>query len=142
MSQGSADAVVVGGGVIGCSIAYHLADRGAKVALVEKDALGSQSTGKCAGGVRRQFSSETNVRMQQLSVRLLTNLEAATGVDPEFRHRLVADNLELLLNQLNRLRTSKVDEQRIRQIREGVDLAVQLAEILQRIEQSPTQRAG
>jgi hypothetical protein len=63
-------------------------------------------------------------------------------VDPEFRHRLVADNLELLLNQLNRLRTSKADEQRIRQIREGVDLAVQLAEILQRIEQSPTQRAG
>ncbi|HAC47464.1 MAG TPA: sarcosine oxidase subunit beta, partial [Chloroflexi bacterium] len=85
MSLGSADAVVVGGGVIGCSIAYHLAGRGAKVALVEKDALGSQSTGKCAGGVRRQFSSETNVLMQQMSVRLLKGLEAETGVDPEFR---------------------------------------------------------
>ncbi len=85
MSLGSADAVVVGGGVIGCSIAYHLADRGAKVVLVEKDALGSQSTGKCAGGVRRQFSSETNVLMQQLSVRMLKSLEAETGVDPEFR---------------------------------------------------------
>jgi sarcosine oxidase subunit beta len=85
MSLGSADAVVVGGGVIGCSIAYHLAGRGVKVALVEKDTLGSQSTGKCAGGVRRQFSSETNVLMQQLSVRLLKGLEAETGVDPEFR---------------------------------------------------------
>jgi sarcosine oxidase subunit beta len=85
MSLGSADAVVVGGGVIGCSIAYHLARGGAKVVLVERDALGSQSTGKCAGGVRRQFSSETNVLMQQLSVRLLKGLEAETGVDPEFR---------------------------------------------------------
>jgi len=85
MSLGSADAVVVGGGVIGCSIAYHLALGGAKVVLVERAALGSQSTGKCAGGVRRQFSSKTNVLMQQLSVRLLKGLEAETGVDPEFR---------------------------------------------------------
>jgi sarcosine oxidase, subunit beta len=85
MSLGSADAVVVGGGVIGCSIAYHLAGRGVKVVLVERDALGSQSTGKCAGGVRRQFSSEANVLMQQMSVRLLAGLEAETGVDPEFR---------------------------------------------------------
>src|SRR5258708_31861756 len=85
MSLGSADAVVVGGGVIGCSIAYHVALGGAKVVLVERDALGSQSTGKCAGGVRRQFSSATNVRMQQLSVRLLKGLEAETGVDPEFK---------------------------------------------------------
>src|SRR5260370_8907228 len=85
MSLGSADAVAVGGGVIGCSSAYHLALGGAKVVLVERDALGSQSTGKCAGGVRRQFSSATNVRMQQLSVRLLKSLEAETGVDPEFR---------------------------------------------------------
>ncbi len=53
--------------------------------LVERDALGSQSTGKCAGGVRRQFSSPTNVLMQQMSVRLLKGLEAETGVDPEFR---------------------------------------------------------
>ena len=61
---------------------------------------------------------------------------------PEFRHRLVADNLELLLDQLNRLRNGKTDAHRAKQIREGVDLAVQLAEILQRIEQVPVSRAG
>lgn len=60
--------------------------------------------------------------------------------DPQFRHRLVADNLELLLDELKRLRKGKADDQRAKQIREGVDLAVQLAEILQRIEQST--RAG
>ena len=53
---------------------------------------------------------------------------ARARVDPEFRHRLVADNLELLLNELNRLRSGKADAQRTKQIREGVDLAVQLAE--------------
>jgi len=84
--QDSADAVVVGGGVVGCSIAYHLARRGAKVVVVERDALGSQSTGRCAGGVRRQFSASANVVMQQLSMQLLAGLEAETGVDPEFRH--------------------------------------------------------
>ena len=86
MTRDSTDAVIVGGGVIGCSIAYHLARRGAKVTLLERDTLGSQSTGKCAGGVRRQFSSSANVVMQQLSVKLLAGLEAETGVDPEFRH--------------------------------------------------------
>jgi hypothetical protein len=54
-------------------------------------------------------------------------------IDPEFRHQLVAGNLEFLLNQLNRLRSSEADAQSARQIREGVDLAVQLAEILQRL---------
>lgn len=71
--------------MVGCSLAYHLAERGAEVVLVERDTLGSQSTGRCAGGVRRQFSSDTNVLIQQLSVRLLSSLELETGVDPEFR---------------------------------------------------------
>jgi sarcosine oxidase subunit beta len=86
MTRDSPDAVVVGGGVVGCSIAYHLALGGARVVVVERETLGSQSTGRCAGGVRRQFSSLPNVLMQQLSVRMLAGLEAETGVDPEFRH--------------------------------------------------------
>src|SRR4029077_15091184 len=85
VAPSSADVVIVGGGVVGCSIAYHLVRRGVKVVVVEREALGSQSTGKCAGGVRRKFSSSTKVLMQQLSVRLLESFEADTGVDPEFR---------------------------------------------------------
>jgi hypothetical protein len=55
--------------------------------------------------------------------------------DAAFRHRLVADNLELLLNELNRLRNrAGSDPARARQLREGVDLAVRLADLLQRIE--------
>lgn len=70
------------------------------------------------------------------AVTLVTDDDLARSrVDPEFRHRLVAENLELLLNQLNRLRGGTADAQRAKHIREGVDLAVQLAEMLQRLEQ-------
>jgi hypothetical protein len=63
--------------------------------------------------------------------------------DPEFRHRLVADNLERLLFELNRLRSRNgTDPERTRQIREGVDLAVQLADLLQRIERQAGPQAA
>jgi len=68
------------------------------------------------------------------AIALVTDAELARArIDPEFRHQLVAGNLEFLLNQLNRLRTSEADAHSARQIREGVDLAVKLAELLQRI---------
>lgn len=67
---------------------------------------------------------------------------ARSRVDPAFRHRLVADNLELLLGELKRLRNGKSDAHRDKQIRDGVDLAVRLAEILQRIEKARVSRAG
>jgi len=81
----TADVVIVGGGVIGASIAYHLSLRGAgRVVVLEKDRLGTGSTGKNAGGIRLQFSTEVNVRLSQ---RALTRLEAfkdEMGVDPQF----------------------------------------------------------
>ena len=56
-------------------------------------------------------------------------------LDPAFRHQLVADNLELLLGALNRMRSRQsADGKNTSQIREGVDLAVKLAELLQRID--------
>ena len=57
--RGTADVVIVGGGIIGASIAYHLTKKGVRDILVlERDRLGSGSTGKNAGGIRLQFSSE------------------------------------------------------------------------------------
>ena len=61
--------------------------------------------------------------------------------DPAFRHQLVADNLEMLLSELNKLRNrTGQDRKMARQIREGVDLAVQLADLLQRLEMNRTGR--
>src|SRR3981081_1883742 len=81
----SADVVVAGGGIMGCALAYQLARRGVDVLLLERETLGSQSTGKCAGGVRQQFSMEANVRLQRLAVKLLEGFEEETGHPADFR---------------------------------------------------------
>ncbi|TWD81437.1 sarcosine oxidase subunit beta [Kribbella amoyensis] len=59
-----AEVVIVGGGVMGTSIAFHLAEAGVEgVVLLERDALGSGSTSKAAGGVRANFSDEVNIAL-------------------------------------------------------------------------------
>jgi sarcosine oxidase subunit beta len=80
-----ADVVIAGGGIMGCALAYQLAKRNVDVVLLERETLGSQSTGKCAGGVRQQFSIEANVRVQRLSVRLLESFESEVGHPIDFR---------------------------------------------------------
>ncbi len=64
-----ASIVIVGGGVIGTSIAFHLAEAGVEdVLLLERDALASGSTSRAAGGVRTQFSDELNIRIALRSI--------------------------------------------------------------------------
>jgi len=73
----TADVVIIGGGVMGTSTAYHLALKGCKdVLLLEREPfLGTQATGRCAGGIRYQFSTEINVRLSQLSLPMLDRFE-------------------------------------------------------------------
>jgi sarcosine oxidase subunit beta len=76
----SAQVVVIGGGVMGASAAYHLAARGANVVLLESQPFfGQGATGKCAGGIRYQFSTAINVRLSQLSLPLLDRFEEEIG---------------------------------------------------------------
>ena len=79
----TADAVVVGGGVMGASTAYHLAGRGVKdVVLLEREPfLGQMSTGRCAGGIRHQFSTEINVRLSIESIGMLERFPDELGQD-------------------------------------------------------------
>jgi sarcosine oxidase subunit beta len=58
-----ADVVVVGGGVMGASAAFHLAEAGVGVLLLERGALAGGSTSKAAGGVRAQFSDPLNIAL-------------------------------------------------------------------------------
>ncbi len=81
----SADVVIAGGGIMGCALAYQLRRRNVDVLLLERETLGSQSTGKCAGGVRQQFSSEGNVRLQRMSVGMLQSFEEEIGHPADFR---------------------------------------------------------
>jgi len=80
----SADVVIAGGGIMGCALAYQLSQRKVDVLLVERETLGSQSTGKCAGGVRQQFSSEGNVRLQKMSVGMLERFDEEIGTPRTF----------------------------------------------------------
>lgn len=80
------DIVIIGAGVIGTSIAYHLAKQGCRnVAVLEKNYVGSGSTEKCAGGIRQQFSTEINVKLSQESVKFFEHFEEETGHAADFR---------------------------------------------------------
>jgi glycine/D-amino acid oxidase-like deaminating enzyme len=76
-----ASVVIVGGGVMGASLAYHLACRGQRdVLLVERGRVfGQGATGKCAGGVRHQFGSEINIRLSIESISMLERFEDEVG---------------------------------------------------------------
>jgi sarcosine oxidase subunit beta len=82
----SAEVVIVGGGVIGASVAYHLAARGCRDVLVlERGARqGEGSTGHATGGFRAQFGTHVNVRLSLLSREKLLRFRDETGVDPCF----------------------------------------------------------
>ncbi|MGW0510253.1 NAD(P)/FAD-dependent oxidoreductase [Streptomyces olivaceoviridis] len=77
-----AEVVIVGGGVVGTSIAWHLARAGVRdVVLVERDELAAGSTSKAAGGVRAQFSDELNIRLGARSLEAFGRFEEEVGQD-------------------------------------------------------------
>ncbi len=103
----TADIVIIGGGVMGASTAYHLAKRGVKnILLLEKEQFyGQGATGRCAGGVRYQFSTEINVRLSQISLPMLERFEAEIGQPIDYRHCgyliLLSDQKDLAQYEMN-----------------------------------------
>jgi sarcosine oxidase subunit beta len=82
----SAEVVIVGGGAIGTSIAYHLTEVGVTdVVLLERDELGSGSTSKAAGGIRTQFADALNIRIALRSLAEFEAFEERHGVDIDLR---------------------------------------------------------
>ena len=76
----AADVVIVGGGVMGTSIAFHLAEAGVRrVVLLEQHQLGSGSTSKAAGGVRANFSDELNIALGARSLEAFARFEERPG---------------------------------------------------------------
>jgi sarcosine oxidase subunit beta len=83
----NASVAIVGGGIMGTSIAYHLANRGVKDVVVfeREESLGTGSTGKCAGGVRLQFSTAANIEMSRISIAALERFEEEMGEPVDFK---------------------------------------------------------
>ncbi|HWO22520.1 MAG TPA: FAD-binding oxidoreductase [Kofleriaceae bacterium] len=77
---------IVGGGVMGLSIAYHLARRGMHdVVVIERGYLAEGASGRNGGGVRQQWSTEINIRLMQESVELCRRFAVDLGVNVWFR---------------------------------------------------------
>ena len=74
--------LIVGAGVIGCAIAYELAHRGTRDALlIDRGAAGRGSSSRAAGGLRAQFSTAINIRFTQLSQPFFRNAAELLGAD-------------------------------------------------------------
>ena len=93
----TADIVIIGGGVMGASALYHLALRGMKnIVLLEKEEFfGTGATGRCAGGVRYQFSTDINIHLSKESLPMIERFKDEIGQDVNYRqcgYLLVATN--------------------------------------------------
>ena len=82
----TADVVIIGGGIIGLSIAYYLVlKKAGKIVLFEKGQLGEGSTSRCVGGIRTQFSTEINIRFSLESLKVFEQFKEEFGINPEFK---------------------------------------------------------
>src|ERR1700733_3602747 len=83
----SADVVIIGAGIVGSSIAFHLTEAGCKnVLVIERETRqGLGSTGKSMGGVRAQFATDVNIRMSLYSIPFLARFEESTGHPSGYR---------------------------------------------------------
>ncbi|UCG91714.1 MAG: FAD-binding oxidoreductase [candidate division WOR-3 bacterium] len=82
----TADAIVIGGGIIGAATGYYLTEKGLTVYLIEKDYLTAGSTGRCIGGIRQQFSTELSIKIAMESAKKFATMKEELGQDVEF-HR-------------------------------------------------------
>jgi sarcosine oxidase subunit beta len=83
----TADVVLIGGGIVGSSIAYHLVAAGCRnVLVIEREtSQGKGSTGKSMGGVRAQFSTPVNIQMSLYSIPFYATFEERLGYPCDYR---------------------------------------------------------
>src|SRR5437773_1981466 len=83
----TADVVIIGSGIVGSSVAYHLAQQGCtNVLVLEREAhQGKGSTGKSMGGVRAQFSTPVNIQMSKYSIDFFARFDDVVGHPADYR---------------------------------------------------------
>ncbi|HBB88821.1 MAG TPA: FAD-binding oxidoreductase [Blastocatellia bacterium] len=83
----TADVVIIGSGIVGSSVAYHLAEQGCtNVLVIEREAhQGKGSTGKSMGGVRAQFATDVNIEMSRYSIDFFSRFDEVVGHPADYR---------------------------------------------------------
>src|SRR5216684_580845 len=83
----TADVVIIGSGIVGSSVAYHLAEQGCtNVLVIEREAHpGKGSTGKSMGGVRAQFATLVNIQMSRYSIDFFATFDEVVGHPADYR---------------------------------------------------------
>ena len=83
----TADVVIIGSGIVGSSVAYHLAEQGCtNVLVIEREAhQGKGSTGKSMGGVRAQFATPVNIQMSIYSINFFSQFDEVVGHPADYR---------------------------------------------------------
>ena len=87
------DVIIIGGGIVGCSIAYELIKRRFSVVLLEKSSVGDEASGRNGGGVRQQNRHKAELPLAKAAVKLWTELEEELDCDLEYRQ---TGNLKLV----------------------------------------------
>lgn len=129
MLPATAQVVIVGGGVMGTSIAFHLAEAGVTdVLLLEQHELGSGSTSKAAGGIRANFSDELNIALGARSLEAFARFGERPGQEIDL-HRVgylfllsTAEQVELF-EESTRLQNAADQPTRMLDVAEAVRLA-------------------
>ena len=86
----TSDAIIIGGGLIGCASALHLAQRGMKVTVLEKETVGAGGTGRSSAIVRQHYSNELTARMALHGLRVFQQFDEMGGKNLEVRYVEVA----------------------------------------------------
>ena len=83
----TADVVIIGSGIVGSSVAYHLTEQGCtNVLVIEREAhQGKGSTGKSMGGVRAQFATPVNIQMSLYSIDFFSKYDEVIGYPADYR---------------------------------------------------------
>jgi sarcosine oxidase subunit beta len=81
----SPDVLIIGGGIMGCSLAYRLAERGVGVTLLEKNTCGAEASGRNSGGVRAHMRDPQELKLAIASKEMWLHLSEELDFDIEYR---------------------------------------------------------